>query len=226
MESKYLFITGGNGEIGQAIIRSFSENGFSVIAPTSKELDCSDNDSIERYFQSFRYPAVRAFVHCAGINYPKTFEEVKPATLLKTIQVNTLSFLYITQHLTRFFQENQTRLVAVSSIYGSISRNKRIEYATSKHGLKGMVQTLALELAARKILVNSVSPGFIATKLTHRNNTPEVVATLISSIPLKRLGKPEDVADLIYFLCSEKNNFLTGQDIVIDGGYLAGGFQA
>lgn len=220
-----LFITGGHGEIGQAIVKVFSENNYAVIAPTSKELDCSSNDSIDAYFKGFNYTSLTVFVHCAGINNPKVFMEVSPDSIFQTIQINTLSFLYITQHLNKHFENDNSRVVAVSSIYGTISRNKRLEYSTSKHGLKGMVQSLALELAQRNILVNAVSPGFISTKLTYKNNTPEVIANLIASVPLKKLGKPEYIADLIYFLCSEKNSFITGQDIIIDGGYLAGGFQ-
>ena len=217
---KSLFITGGNGEIGQAVVKAFSANGFTVFSPSSKELDCSDNDSIDAYFKNFKYTSITAFVHCAGVNNPKTFLEVTPATILRTVQINTLSFLYITQRLNGYFLDDHSRVVAISSIYGTISRTKRIEYATSKHGLKGMVQSLALELAKRNILVNAVSPGFIATQLTYKNNTPEIIANLIADVPLKKLGKPEYIAELVYFLCSEKNNFITGQDIIIDGGYL------
>lgn len=220
-----IFITGGHGEIGQAVVSIFSQNGDSIIAPTSKELDCSSNDSIDKYFKNFNYSTINVYVHCAGINNPKTFMDVSPDTISKTIQINTLSFLYITQHLNKYFENEKSRLVAVSSIYGIIARSKRIEYATSKHGLIGMVKSLALELAQRNILVNAVSPGFIATNLTYKNNSPEVVKSLIADVPLKKLGTPEYVADLIYFLCSEKNSFITGQDIIIDGGYLAGGFQ-
>lgn len=223
---KTLFITGGHGEIGEAIANVFSKNDYSVIAPHSRELDCSSNDSIDAYFKNFSSTPLTAFVHCAGINHPKLFMEVRPDTILRTFQINTLSFLYITQHLNKHFENDQSRLVAVSSIYGTISRSKRLEYSTSKHGLNGMVQSLALELAQRNILVNSVSPGFIETRLTHKNNTPEVIASLVADVPLKKLGRPEYVADLIYFLCSEKNSFITGQDIIIDGGYLAGGFQS
>lgn len=221
-----LFITGGHGEIGQAIVKVFSESDYEVIVPSSKELDCSSNDSIDAYFKDFKHPLLTAFVHCAGINNPKVFMEVTPDTISQTIQINTLSFLYITQHLNKHFENDRSRLVAISSIYGTISRNRRLEYSTSKHALRGMVQSLALELAKRNILVNAVSPGFIATRLTHKNNTPEVIANLIADVPLKKLGTPEYVADLTYFLCSEKNNFITGQDIIIDGGYLAGGFQS
>ena len=223
---KSLFITGGHGEIGKAIVETFLENGFSIIAPTSKELDCSSNDSIRSYFKSFNTTPITAFVHCAGINNPKGFMDVTPETISRTVQINTLSFLYISQHLHSFFKNNHTRIVAISSIYGTVSRNKRIEYATSKHGLNGMVQSLALELAERNILVNAISPGFIETKLTYKNNNPEVIAQLVAAIPLKKLGQPKFIADLACFLCSEKNNFITGQNIIIDGGYMAGGFQA
>jgi 3-oxoacyl-[acyl-carrier protein] reductase len=223
---KNLFITGGNGEIGKAIAEVFSSQGFSVMAPSSKDLDCSDNNSIDNFFKKNKPTSVDAFVHCAGVNSPKPFTESTPDTISRTVQINTLSFLYITQRLNSVFQENHTRIVAISSIYGSISRNKRIEYATSKHALNGMVQSLALELAPRKILVNAVSPGFIATKLTYKNNSPEIIDGLIANVPLKKLGEPGYIAELTYFLCSEKNQFITGQNIIIDGGYLAGGFQS
>jgi 3-oxoacyl-[acyl-carrier protein] reductase len=221
-----LFITGGNGEIGKAIVDVFRENKYTIIAPTSKQLDCGNTLAINSYFQNLSLSSIHAFVHCAGINNPKPFTEVKPETVLQTIQINTLSFLYICQHLNKYFIEGQSRIAAISSIYGTISRNKRIEYATSKHAIKGMVQSLALEMASKQILVNAVSPGFIATSLTYKNNSNEVIEGLIADIPLKKLGKPEYIAELVYFLCSEKNSFITGQDIIIDGGYLAGGFQS
>lgn len=221
---KNLFITGGNGEIGNAIANLFKNMSFNIIAPSSAELDCSNNDSINKYFADFKYDSITAFVHCAGINNPKTYLEVKPETINQTIQINTLSFLYIIQQLSKFFDQN-SRVVAISSIYGTISRSRRMEYATSKHALRGMIQTLALEMAESGVLVNAVSPGFIATKLTYKNNSQAVIDGLIADVPLKKLGQPSYIAELVYFLCSEKNQFITGQDIVIDGGYLTGGFQ-
>jgi len=222
---KNMFITGGNGEIGAVIREMFFKNNYHIIAPSSVELDCSNNDSINKYFADFKYDSIAAFVHCAGINNPKTYLEVKPETINRTVQINTLSFLYIIQHLSKLF-DSTGRIAAISSIYGTISRNKRIEYSTSKHGLKGMVQTLALEMAEKGVLVNSVSPGFIATQLTYKNNSQAVIDGLIADVPLKKLGQPTYVAELVYFLCSEKNQFITGQDIIIDGGYLTGGFQS
>jgi len=224
-KQKTLFITGGNGEIGKGIADKFREEGYAVIAPGSKELNCGDMASINAYFDNLNVESIDAFVHSAGINNPKVFTDVTEETLHKTLFVNTYSFVFLTQRLMPLFSKKGARIVAVASIYGSISRNKRLEYATSKHGLIGMVKSLALELACKNILVNSVSPGFIATSLTYKNNSAEVINQLVADIPVGTLGSPADIAELSYFLCSDKNRFLTGQDIVIDGGYLIGGFQ-
>lgn len=222
---KTAFVTGGNGEIGRAIVSEFKKHRYTVIAPGSAEMDCNDNMSIKRYCENLHVGPINAYVHAAGINHPKPFTEVTAESLLKTIQINTLSFLFISQQLNHHFDQAGARIVAISSIYGTISRTNRIEYSTAKHGLKGMVQTMALELAGRNILVNTVSPGFIATGLTYKNNSADVINELISDIPVKRLGKPEDISGLVFYLCSDKNNFVTGQDLIVDGGYLCGGFQ-
>ena len=222
--SKTLFITGGNGEIGGAIVDLFSSKGYRVFKPSSRELDCRSKESINEFFDNMNIPEINSFIHCAGINSPKFFNEVTEKSILESFNINTLSFLYISQRMN--FLDNESRIVALSSIYGTISRTKRIEYSTSKHALNGMVQTLALELASRNILVNAVSPGFIATKLTFKNNSEEVIKKLICDIPLKKLGRPDYIAELVYFLCSEKNQFITGQNLTIDGGYLIGGFQS
>jgi 3-oxoacyl-[acyl-carrier protein] reductase len=104
-------------------------------------------------------------------------------------------------------------------------RQGRLAYSASKHALLGITRTLAIELAKYNVAVNSVSPGYIMTKMTKKNNSVDVIKQLENNIPLQRLGKSEEVADLVYYLASESNSYLTGQNIVIDGGYSAGGFQ-
>jgi NAD(P)-dependent dehydrogenase (short-subunit alcohol dehydrogenase family) len=153
MENKStVFITGGNGEIGKAIAVKFREEGFNVIAPGSKQLDCSSAITIENYFKNFPAKQIDVFVHCAGINNPKSFVDVTAETLSSSLHINTFSFLLITQRLMPYLNKSVGYIAAISSIYGSISRNKRLEYATSKHSLIGMVKSLALELAPKKSL--------------------------------------------------------------------------
>ena len=103
-------------------------------------------------------------------------------------------------------------------MFGVISRGKQSLYSSSKFGLVGLTKSLALELAQYNILVNSISPGFVETDLTLRNSSQKN-AKLAREIPLKRFAKPLEIAYLVEFLISTKSTYITGENIVIDGGY-------
>lgn len=223
MSKKYLFITGGNGEIGKSIISQFQD--YIIYAPSSKEMDCSDVNSIKNYILNTGINCIDVFIHCAGINNPKPYIDSTEDSILNTMKINAFSFLYIVQELSKFFINNSTKVLAISSIYGSISRVGRLEYNASKSALNGMIKSLALELAPKGIIVNSISPGFIETSLTFKNNSKKIVEQIISNIPLGRLGQPKEIAWYVKMLCSSENTLLTGQNLIIDGGYLIGGFQ-
>lgn len=223
MSKKYLFITGGNGEIGKSIKNHFQD--YIIYSPGSNELDCSDINSIKNYITNTGIFKIDVFIHCAGINNPKPYLESTVVSISETMKINAFSFLYIIQELSNFFINNCTKILAISSIYGSISRVGRLEYNASKSALNGMIKSFALELAPRGIVVNSISPGFIETSLTFKNNTMQTVDKIVSNIPLGRLGQPDEIAYYVKFLCSSHNTYLTGQNIIVDGGYLIGGFQ-
>ncbi len=222
---KRLFLTGGNGDIGSAIKNLFIAKGFEVIAPGSHELNLMEFADIAAFLK--QQGAFDVVIHCAGINFPKPFSEITDEDFLKTMSINSLSFYKILNELVCDGKVNQNGAVlAVSSIYGVISRKNRFSYAASKHSLMGMVQTLALELAETGVRTNALAPGFVDTKLTRQNNTPETIRNFETKIPLGRLAKPEDIAKIAYFLCSEENQYINGQLIVADGGYTIGGFEA
>ena len=111
------------------------------------------------------------------------------------------------------------RIVNIGSVWAVVSKPGRAVYSASKNGLHGITNTLALELASYNILVNTVCPGFVLTELTEKNNTPEQIEQLCKDIPIGRLAKPEEIAETVFFLGSEQNTYLTGQKIVIDGGF-------
>ena len=225
MTYKYLFITGGSGDIGKAIINEFIKNNYKIIAPTSKELDCSNEDGIKAYFSNYNLPKITSFIHCAGWNKPESFLEVTSNELLKSIYINSFSFIHIVKFLNNNFIDNETRISAISSLYGIFSRKNRIAYTSSKHSLNGVIKEVAIELGERGILCNTISPGFIETKMTHKNNSKAIVDDFISRVPLKKLGRPEDIAQITYFITSINNTYINGQNIVVDGGYSIGGFQ-
>jgi|688.fasta_scaffold497451_2 3-oxoacyl-[acyl-carrier protein] reductase len=225
MSSNYLFITGGSGDIGKAIINEFTKNKYKIIAPSSKVLDCSSEVGIKTYFSNNNIPKINSFVHCAGWNMPQSFTELSNSDLIKSIFINSFSFIHIVKHLNNNFMENKTRLSAISSLYGSFSRKNRLAYTSSKHSLNGVIKELAIEFGERGILCNTIAPGFIETKMTHLNNSLEIINDFKSKIPVGRLGLPEDIAKVAFFLTSINNSYINGQNIIVDGGYSIGGFQ-
>ena len=222
---KTLFLLGGGGGIGSAIKDKFIKEGYSVVAPSSKELDLNDIQAVAAYFKN--NPAeYDVFIHCAGRNNPALIEEQTTEEALKTFNINCLSMFEVAKHLLPYFKKaGGGHILGVSSLYGVVSRKGRSAYAMSKHAMVGLVQTMAQEFAPYNVKVNALAPGFIKTHLTVKNNPKEVLDSLVQKIPLGRLGEPSDMAGIAYFLCSAENTYITGQNIIADGGILAGGFE-
>lgn len=220
-----VFITGGNGGIGSAVKEMFVNAGHQVIAPSSRDLDLSDLNALQQYLKD-NPPAYDAVIHCAGYNPPLSVEDTSAREFAKAELVNTASLLEIVKSNSAYFKRQQKGyVVAIASLYASISRENRVAYACSKHALVGLIKTLALELGKHNILCNTVSPGYVDTKMFREHNDAEKRSYLASKVPLNRLAVPEDIAKIVYFLCSENNTYLNGQDIIADGGFMAGGFQ-
>lgn len=220
---KKVFITGGNGEIGSSIVEIFKNNGYEVISPNSKELDLRDSKLIDEYFNHNNNFDI--FIHCAGINNPSLIEDLDFNNIKETMQINTFSFYEILKKLMPYQKINGGYILAISSLYGQISKAGRTAYAMSKHALIGLIKTAAIELGRYNIKVNAISPGFVDTNLTRKNNDSNKIKFLEEGIPLGNMAKPTDIANVAYFLCSEKNTYITGQDITVDGGFICGGFQ-
>jgi 3-oxoacyl-[acyl-carrier protein] reductase len=157
----------------------------------------------------------------AGINLPEPLESLKPDNFNHTLQVNLGAAMQLIQGLVPGMKRNGWgRIVNISSIFSLVSRSGRAAYTASKAGLNGLTMASALELAPDNILVNAVCPGYVATDLTYANNPPEVLDAIVNTIPLGRLAQPEDIAEVVAFLCSDANRYLTGQMIAVDGGFL------
>jgi len=220
-----LLLTGGAGNIGQAIAKKFINNGVEVLLPDIEEMDLLSMESIDSYMQD-KVQDISIFIHCAGINFPKPIENILFEDLYKTMQINAFSFFRIVQLLSENFQRRKNgHILGISSIYGSFARKGRLSYSASKHCLSGMVKTLALEFGAYNVKCNTLSPGFVDTEMTRRNNDDKTIKSFENKVPLGRLAQVENIADVAYFLCSEQNKYINGQDIVADGGYTIGGFQ-
>ncbi len=211
-------ITGASRGIGKAIKNLFEERGIIVYSPSRQEMDLRSNESIEHYVSTL--DNVDILVNCAGINELASIEEMTEEKLQEMIQVNLIAQTGLIKYITPVMKrQNYGRIVNFASIWCDFSKERRIMYSIAKSGVKGLTTAAAVELSKYNILVNAVAPGFVNTEMTSKNNTPEQIQTLAEALPIKRLAEPKEIAEFVYFLASEKNSFITGQTIFIDGGF-------
>jgi 3-oxoacyl-[acyl-carrier protein] reductase len=213
-----VLVLGGRGDIGSAISKRFSDAGHEVLAVGRADFDLTEPESIDDWFKR-PHPPFGVLIHSAGLNYPKRFDELTDEEIRSCFAANVEGFLQVARRAIPDLVAEQGRIVVLSSIFGFLSRVGRLPYAMSKHALVGIVKTLALELADDGVLVNAVSPGYIDTRLTRANNDAATIARLTSAVPMGRLGTPEEVAEVVHFLGSAGNRYITGQDVVVDGGF-------
>lgn len=223
-ETKTALVLGGTGDIGSAIVEDLKSLGYKVDGVGSKDMDLSDKSSIDIFMQDKVYDVV---VHSSGLNVVGQLEERSISDIELAISTNLIGFLQIVKALIPYWKlKNKGKIVVISSLYGFTARSGRLPYVVSKHGLIGAVKTLAIELAKYGVLTNAVSPGYINTKMTSKNNSLEVIEKIIKGIPQQKLGSPTDIAKVVSFLVSDNNTYINGQDIIVDGGYSIGGFQS
>lgn len=219
MRGRRALVTGAGRGIGRAIADVFREQGAVVLAPGRGELDLLSNDSIDRYCAALAAP-VDILVNDAGINPLGSAADFTDADLTATVQVNLLAPMRLARALTPgMARRGWGRVVNVSSIWSGVAKARRFVYATTKAGLNGMTRALAVELAGSGVLVNAVAPGYVNTELTAKNNTPEELARIAETIPVRRLAEPREIAEVVAFLCSARNGYLTGQTLFVDGGF-------
>lgn len=212
-------ITGAARGIGLAIAELFRQEGIRVIAPTRGEMDLSSPDSIKKYVANLPGP-VHILVNNAGINPISPLTMLQDRDIEETLQVNLRAPLLLMRLLLPGMVENRYgRVLNISSIWSQVAKPGRGIYAATKSALNALTRTAAVEVAPYQVLVNALAPGFVNTELTRKNNSPEELAKIAQGLPLQRLADPGEIAELAYFLCSDKNTFMTGQTLFADGGF-------
>jgi 3-oxoacyl-[acyl-carrier protein] reductase len=215
-----VFLTGGARGIGAAIREELVTAGYAVISPSREELDLASKDSVEAYVRDHSDIAVDVLINNAGMNVPEKISEISWDNWNKTLQTNLSSAVRLIQ----FFAPGMSvrgygRILNTSSILGLVTKEGRAAYSMTKAALNALTRSAALEFGAGGVLVNSLAPGYVDTELTRKNNSPEALTSIIHSIPLGRMADPKELARVAGFLVSEQNTYLTGQTIVVDGGF-------
>jgi 3-oxoacyl-[acyl-carrier protein] reductase len=233
MTNRTAFVTGASRGIGLACARALADAGAKVVLaardvakleaaskeiPNSTwvELDLSSHDSIKSAFA--KAGKVDILVNNAAITKDGLALRMKKDDWDAVIATNlTGAFLAIQQVLHGMMKERWGRIINIFSIVGETGNPGQANYVASKAGLIGLTKSLAQEMASRNITVNAVAPGFIETDMT-AVLSEELKANMLAHIPLKRLGKPEDIAAAVRFLASDEASYITGHVLDVNGG--------
>lgn len=184
--------------------------------------DFSNEASLLDFVQELRkYDSIDVCINNAGINRINYIYDASLNDWDDILNVNLRAPFAILHDVSQIMKKHgYGRIVNVGSIFGVVSKEKRAIYSSTKAGLVGLTRAAALDLAPYGILVNCVSPGFVLTDMTRRILTEAEIKDLAARVPLGRMAVPEDISKVIVFLSSDLNTYITGQNIVVDGGYV------
>jgi len=242
-DSRVVIVTGGSRGIGRQIALKFAQKGAKIIIlhydpdetasdealsmlrekgveAKSYKVDVSSHDTVTSLFSDIikKHGRIDVLVNNAGITRDSLLMRMRVSDWDMVMAVNLKSVFNCTQAVIRkMMKQRSGRIVNISSVVGQIGNAGQANYSASKAGIMGFTKTVAREVAPRGITVNAVAPGFIDTEMTAV--LPEQVKEdFIKQIPIGRFGKPEDVAETVYWLCSEAAGYITGQVIHVNGG--------
>ncbi len=217
---KKVLLTGGARGIGAAIAKELSSRGFQILAPSRSELDLGKADSLEKFLRqnSLQFDVL---VNNAGINILRSLPDLDGASWNEMLQTNLTAPLRLIQAVAPHMQKQKWgRILNLSSIFSLVTKENRSAYSATKSGLNALTRSAAVELGPHGILVNALCPGYVDTELTRKNNSPAELEKIEAAIPLRRMAQADELARIAAFLCSEENSYLTGQMVVVDGGFI------
>ncbi len=218
--TRVALVTGASRGLGAAITRELTNRGVKVLTPSRAELDLASDASIDAFVAAHAATQVDILVNNAGINTLRHITEIDAATWQSMLQVNLGAALRLTQAFAPgMCTRGWRRILNLSTIFSVVNKERRAAYSMTKAALNALTRSSAVEFGASGVLVNALAPGFVDTDLTHQNNSPEAIAAITQTIPLRRLAQPVEIARLAAFLVSEENSYLTGQTIMADGGF-------
>jgi 3-oxoacyl-[acyl-carrier protein] reductase len=245
IEKKVAIVTGGSRGIGRAIVEELFRSGYTIAAasndPAGNEmadelnklsltpeklsvkhsiLDISDSASTQTFIEKMvaEHGRIDVLVNNAGVTKDGLLMRMSEADWDFVLDINLKGTFNMTKAVLRTMMSQKSgKIINIASVVGITGNAGQANYSASKAGVIGFTKSIAKEVGSRGITVNAVAPGFIETAMTAKLNDAQREA-MLSTVPLKRAGKPEDVAHVVGFLASGAGDYITGQVIAVDGG--------
>ncbi|WP_323012573.1 acetoacetyl-CoA reductase [Castellaniella sp.] len=241
MSGKLAYVTGGMGGIGTSICQRLAKEGFTVVAGCGPSRDhakwlaeqaalgykfhasvgnVSDWESTVQAFIDIKekHGPVDVLVNNAGITRDGLFRKMSQDDWRTVIDTNLNSLFNVTKQVIDDMVDRQWgRIINISSVNGQKGQFGQTNYSTAKAGIHGFTMALAQEVAGKGVTVNTVSPGYIGTDMV-RSIRPDVLEKIVATIPVKRLGTPEEIGSIVAWLASDDAGFATGADFSLNGG--------
>ncbi|HBF3360081.1 TPA: SDR family oxidoreductase [Clostridioides difficile] len=244
MKKKTVLITGGARGIGKAMSKAFAKEGYNVLVNFNKseneakelytilneknfsvklfKADISNREDVEDMVDYCikEFGGLDVLVNNAGVSQDKLFTDITDEDWDNMMNINLKGSFYCSQVALKYMiSEKKGSIINISSIWGISGASCEVHYSITKAGIIGMTKALAKEVGPSNIRVNSIAPGVINTDMLSGYNEEDIDA-LVEETPLMRLGTPEDIANCAIFLASDKSNFITGQVISPNGGFV------
>ena len=239
MSEKVAFITGATTGIGREIAITLAKDGFDIVVNyiqsdtnVKEEIealgrkclmiqgDVTSMEDMEKTVKTImdEFGRIDVLVNNAGITRDTLLLRMTEEDFDSVLNVNMKgAFCTMKQVAPIMTKQRSGRIINMSSVVGVVGNAGQVNYSASKAALLGMTRSLAKEVASRGILVNAVAPGFIATRMTDKLNDVQKEA-ILNQIPLKQMGRPQDIANAVAFLASDRASYITGHTLVVDGG--------
>ena len=243
MSRRIAFVTGGMGGIGTAVCQRLHKDGFTVVAGCGPDSTIKDAWLKKNKKLGFEFIAcegnvadwnstVAAFdrivsevgpvdvlINNAGTTCNVVFKDMSPSDWQTVIDTNLNSLFNVTKQVVDGMSSRRWgRIINISTVTAQLGHIGQVNYTTAKSSIRGFTRALAREVAHRGVTVNTVSPGYIGTERLKSITHTSLMDKIVEDIPMKRLGKPEEVAAMCAWLASEESSFVTGADFAVNGG--------
>lgn len=236
-KDKIVLVTGGSRGIGKAIAESFAEAGAAVIVTYKNAIDeghfnlkkinhykcdVADMKSVQEVVDGIikEYTKIDVLVNNAGITKDGLLMRMSEDDWDAVLDTNLKGVFNMTKAVTRsMMSKRYGKIINITSIVGIMGNAGQANYVASKAGVIGFTKSVARELASRNININAIAPGFIATEMTDKL-TDEIKQGYLNSIPLKKFGSGNDIANAVKFFASDDSSYITGQTLCVDGGII------